>query len=114
MVADSRLSRSRSALSNTGRSTQRRLSRRQVAHHLSVERRVPIDEDHREAERVREEIARRLDVGDEQLRLGAGERRPRALSVPLNRHGFAPACCSAYETVHVRHTSRRPWSGVAS
>jgi hypothetical protein len=49
------------------------IERRGVSLHLSVEWRIAIDECEGEAELLGEEVARRFDVGDEQLRLGGGE-----------------------------------------
>ena len=49
------------------------IERRAVALHLRVERRFAVHEHDREAELLREEVARRFDVGHEQLRFGGDQ-----------------------------------------
>src|ERR1700730_10616274 len=60
---------------------------RAVASDLRMERRLAIGEGGRKAELTCEEIARRLDIGDEQFRLGGGNNRPGGNRLCLIWHG---------------------------
>src|ERR1700716_3443477 len=70
-----------------GRIDATQIEPRAVALHPRIKRRSAIHESDREAELLGEEVARRLDVGDEQLRLGGNERGPRG-PLGLAGHGL--------------------------